>query len=58
MATGDGARWTGKEQKIAHRLLRQGFLKQDPVNPSSFRLTDDGFVLIEKKFESISEHSY
>lgn len=37
-----GAEWTGEEQKIAHRLVKKGFLESDLAKPSLFRCTSAG----------------
>lgn len=34
--------WTGEDQKIAHRLVKKGFLAADIEDPAVFRVTPEG----------------
>lgn len=34
--------WTGDDQKIAHRLVKKGFLTVDLEDQTVFRITPDG----------------
>lgn len=40
--------WTGEEQKIAHRLVKKGYLVADITEPSAFRRTPEGHAELQK----------
>lgn len=48
LSTSKGVEWTGEEQKIAHRLVKRGFLSNDVSDPSVFRSTSEGVQALQK----------
>jgi hypothetical protein len=46
-----GTEWTGEEQKIAHRLVKKGFLSSDLAKPSFFRSTPEGVKALKSLVE-------
>lgn len=48
LSTPKGTEWTGEEQKIAHRLVKRGYLESEVDNPSFFRSTSEGVLALRK----------
>ena len=42
LTTTSGTEWVGEDQKIAHRLVKKGYMTCDVSNPSVFSSTEKG----------------
>jgi len=47
--------WTGEDQKIAHRLVKKGYLVADLSEPSAFRRTPEGETELRKLVGNVRE---
>lgn len=45
---GTPSEWLGDDQKLAHRLVKRGYMTVDPTDPAYFQCTDLGEQAIKR----------